>query len=1096
MSILRYILKSLLFYRKQHLSVFAGTIISTAVLTGALIIGDSVKYSLKHLVDIRLGETEYALHAGDRFVRAELAREIGENLGAKVAPVLNLSGVAVNTDSDKRISTIQVLGVDSSFWQLGDGTQFRLKENEGIISRNVAQRLHLEKGDQFLLQVENANVIPLNAPFVSEEQSSIALRITVMDVAGEEQMGRFSLKSNQTPPYNIFVSRDYLAEQLELDGLINILLVAEEKHQLTKQELNQSLASIWKLKDAGLSIREVGDQWELLSDRIFIDQPVYEVVQRSGLKHESILTYLVNTIGSGGKQTPYSFVTAASQPLVPQNLKKDEIIVNDWLAQDLSVSSGDSLTLDYYVIGALRSLEERSRRFVVKNVVPVTRSKAIRSLMPSFPGLSDAGSCSDWKAGVPVDLKKIRDKDETYWKKYKGTPKAFVSRQTGLELWHNRYGNSTSIRFNKAEVKRETLEKRLLTKLDPAQLNLTFQSVRIQGVSAANNMVDFGGLFLSLSFFIIAAGILLTILIYALNTEARQQEIGVLSGLGFTRKQIIRMRFMESLVTVIFGGIAGAVIGILYNHVILAGLNTVWQDVVRTDMLEISIQPFTLLTGAVSGILIALASIYFVTRRKLSQSVVSLVIDNADSKSIESGKNRLIARLIAFICSGAAITLIIYSLVSSVERNAALLLSAGGLFLIGTVASIYLWFLYQAKDISHEVPGIIKLALRNAGMNRARSIATILLLALGTFSIIITGANRKTFYGVEDARTSGTGGFQFWAETSMPLLHNLNTEEGKRKLGLDGEEVLNGVDFLQFHRLDGDDASCLNLNQVQQPQILGVSPEAFDQRQAFSFANLMDEVDVDHPWLALYEALGENVVPAYADQTVITWGLKKSVGDTLHYTDEQGKEMNLLLVGGLSNSIFQGNILIANEAFRKHYPSVSGSRIMLIDGAQGKKEQVRELAETYLQDYGIEISSTSDRLATFYSVENTYLTVFMLLGGLGVIIGTFGLGIVLMRNLLERKQELALLLAVGYDNNTVFRLIFAENLFLFLAGVACGIGAATIGILPSLLSPVFSMPGSFMLLLIVGILASGTIWIWLPARKALKKNLIVALKNE
>ena len=84
----QFILKSLWHFRKQHLAVFAGTVISTAVLTGALIIGDSVRFSLKNLVEKRLGKTEYILNTGGRFVRSELAHAISASLNIKTAPVL------------------------------------------------------------------------------------------------------------------------------------------------------------------------------------------------------------------------------------------------------------------------------------------------------------------------------------------------------------------------------------------------------------------------------------------------------------------------------------------------------------------------------------------------------------------------------------------------------------------------------------------------------------------------------------------------------------------------------------------------------------------------------------------------------------------------------------------------------------------------------------------------------------------------------------------------------------------------------------------------------------------------------------------------
>jgi hypothetical protein len=438
----------------------------------------------------------------------------------------------------------------------------------------------------------------------------------------------------------------------------------------------------------------------------------------------------------------------------------------------------------------------------------------------------------------------------------------------------------------------------------------------------------------------------------------------------------------------------------------------------------------------------------------------------------------------------------IYSLFSSGEVNAEMFLSAGGLFLVGCIA-LFNWYLGLVKDRLHTTPlTFVQLALKNAARNKNRSLTTIALLALGTFSIIITGANRKTFYGVEDLRQSGTGGFLYWAETTLPIQYNLNSPTGKSKFGFDSEESLKDVDFIQIHSLDGDDASCLNLNQVQRPRILGVMPEAFDSRHSFSFVSYLDGVDKNNTWLELKKKYGDDIIPAIADQTVITWGLMKSVGDTLIYLNESGQKLKLLLIAGLDNSIFQGNLLISDSLFVQNFPSTSGSRIMLIDSPSKNQEQLAPLLKTTFTDYGIELTRTTARLAEFNTVENTYLTVFMVLGGLGVIIGTFGLGVVLLRNTLERRSEIALMMAIGYRKNQIFRLIFVENLFLLITGLLCGIASAFIGILPSILSPAFTMPAGFISILVLIVFASGVVWIYFPTRNALKGNIIRGLREE
>jgi len=270
----------------------------------------------------------------------------------------------------------------------------------------------------------------------------------------------------------------------------------------------------------------------------------------------------------------------------------------------------------------------------------------------------------------------------------------------------------------------------------------------------------------------------------------------------------------------------------------------------------------------------------------------------------------------------------------------------------------------------------------------------------------------------------------------------------------------------------------------------------FNSRHSFTFTSLINGADKQNTWLELKKKYGDDIVPAIADQTVITWGLMKSVGDTLVYINESGEKIKLLLIAGLSNSIFQGNLLIADSLFIQNFPSTSGSRIMLIDTPSTNRDELSQLLSSTLTDYGIEITETKNRLAEFNTVTNTYLTVFMILGGLGVIIGTFGLGVVLLRNMLERRSEIALMMAIGYEKKHVFRLILTENLILLFAGLICGISSAFIGILPSILSPAFTMPIGFISILVVVVFVSGFIWIYFPARSAIKGNVIRGLREE
>jgi putative ABC transport system permease protein len=102
--------------------------------------------------------------------------------------------------------------------------------------------------------------------------------------------------------------------------------------------------------------------------------------------------------------------------------------------------------------------------------------------------MSDAGSCSDWETGAPVNLDKIRDKDEQYWNTYRGTPKAFISNSTGRKIWDNVFGHATSFRFSADSGSLTDVKTTLIKSLSPTANGLVVRDVYTEGKSAAANL--------------------------------------------------------------------------------------------------------------------------------------------------------------------------------------------------------------------------------------------------------------------------------------------------------------------------------------------------------------------------------------------------------------------------------------------------------------------------------------------------------------------------------------------------------------------------------------------------------------------------------
>ncbi|MBN2088600.1 FtsX-like permease family protein [candidate division KSB1 bacterium] len=1094
-----YIIKSLRFYWRAYLGVFLGTIISTAILVGALLVGDSVKYSLNELALSRLGKTEFVLVTGERFVRKALADELSDSLNAALIPALQLDGIAIKEGGIQRVNQVQVYGIEDGFWNLwaGENKRQAIGPDQAAINQQLASRLNLALGEELLIRVEKVDALPQDVPLSTRERSSIAFRLTIGAIIPDETGGRFSLRANQNIPYNIFLNYDFLSQKMELPDRINLILFPENiTHIINEDKLNSLLKHTWKLSDASLKVQKTvsPNRWELKSDRIFIDSALSRAALNVNSKSEGIFTYFVNQFRVGKRTSPYSFIAASGAPLVPADLAADEIIINEWLANDLGIQKGAELEIQYYVLHPLQKLEEKSTKFRVRQVVPIQGFAADKTLMPDFPGFANAESCSDWEPGIPINLDLIRKKDEAYWNEYRGTPKAFISLETAQKLWSNRFGNLTAIRFP-MQLTESEIENRILDQIEPASLGFVVQPVRENSLQASSEAVDFGQLFLGLSFFIIVAALLLTGLLYSFSIELRAKDTGVLLALGFTEKQVKTFLLTEGAIIASVGSFGGIFLGLFYNQFIIWALETIWQGAVGTSALQSYYHIGTLLIGFFAGLAMAVLAIWITVRKQLLHPITELQQADLISNLPSPQKKLWLISFIFILMLTGALLITILGISGKVSSATGAFFGAGAMLLIGLLAFLYILLIRQSRSSAFLKTTLPMLGFRNLIRRYRRSLATISILACGIFSLIAVSANQQGLIQNPRNRQAGTGGFSLYAETSIPVLSDLNSSEGRQYFGLSNTEY-DDVRFVQMHVREGDDASCLNLNRVHQPQILGVKPEELDSRKAFSFSQLSSEFDSEHPWLGLNHRLDHNVIPAIADQTVIIWGFGKSIGDTLEFIDENGQRLKLRLIGGLANSIFQGNVLIADKFFLEHFPSISGSKLFLTDVPEKKEKALFDQINQNFHNYGIDLNTTANQLARFNIVQNTYLSIFLALGGLGLILGTVGLGIVVLRNVLERRGELAVLRAVGFSRPMLRQLIFTEHSLLLAGGFLVGTVAALFAILPMWFTMKNEIPFIFLFLTLLAVVMSGIAWTWAATQLALRGNLLTAIRNE
>ncbi len=1114
---------SLKYYWLINLLIVIAVAVACATVTGALLVGDSVRGSLRDLTLDRLGRIDEALVA-PRFFGIDLAGRLqqkGEEsaLLERVDALIAIRGAVVKPRSNRRASQVNIYGIAPGFEDFFSAS-IPFDREPGqifpsiVLNQRVQAELDVQVGDQVLLHLPRESHIHRESLLGRRdpEDQIQTLRLTVREVIPNQGPGRFSLRPEQAEPLNIFTDIEVLQRALERPEMANALVASRTSDGASEPDLASLLKASLRPADLGLKVLE-GEGYFVIESDQFVLAPgfvssIRELAQRQGRATQDVITYLANEIRIGERSVPYSTISAVELPAggsLPgltatagpiSAIRDDEVFLSQWASQDLGALTGDRARISYYAVGPGDQLRVESVELRIGGIATFTGLAADPRLTPEFPGIHEAEDMKAWDPPFPVDLDAIRPKDEAYWDDHKSLPKAFVSAATGARLWSSRFGSLTSIRVSDSEASRGgSFVQDLITGLDPRQSGFVFRPVKAQGLAAASGPTDFSGLFIGFSLFLIVSALLLVSMLFRLSTERRSPEVGLLLSVGYPPHLVLKRLLGEGLVLSLLGGIVGLPGAALFAATMMLALRTWWLDAVGTSFLFLHVTSLSLILGYVISCLAVIFSIWLAIRKMVRQPKPGLLRGVVESEgTVKSG---LRARQIALTSLVLALAMLAWGALQ-IRQGAGSGTVSIVFFLVGSLLLTAGLCGFSARIRGASGKGFrpggssdtLRMAARNASRNPQRSVLSTALVACACFVIVAVGMFRSNLPQDSLDRTSGTGGFSLVATSDIPLLQDLSDSDARFDLGIPDSNILDAARFFPFRVLPGDDTSCLNLYEPQQPRVLGV-PASMVQRGGFS----VDTPEpTNAPWRLLDQDLGEGVIPAFGDHESVLWILKLGLGDELEFIDDNGQSLRLRLVGLIQNSIFQSELLISEDRFLKHFPRRTGYQYFLIDSALEQGEELTSQLEDGLSRFGFDVSSTGEKLARYQAVRGTYISTFQTLGGFGLLLGTLGLGVILVRNVVERRRELATLRAFGFRRAHLGWLVVAENAFLLVVGILLGGGAALVAVAPLAASGGFPL-GSLALTL-TGVLATGMLACLVAVRAALRIPMLPALKAD
>lgn len=1179
--------RSLQFYWRNHFALLAGIVAATAVMTGALIVGDSVRHSLQELTLKRLQGVDYSM-ISPRFFRLELVEEFQEQIKASeladvtAAPVLNVAASASvsHGESLRVVGQVNCYGLDErgrGLVHLPENALGQTAEEDEdspavAISSQLAQELGVSQGETITMSIEVPSMIPRNSLLGERdvEQTTLSLDVRIAAVlSASEGGGRFSLLPNQQLPKTVFFDLFTLQQQLGLDeraasrrgpariSRVNGIFLGgtnrlgrEVSAVGNAQQLHAILQSTLKLEDLQISLTPIpasslntGLQgYSIESERMVLEEQLetaFDQMKLPGFQGAMpMMVYLANellpqsapkaTEDDSEQRSMYSVVagvptnpTSAFAELLPQGtLNEQDIVLTDWLAEDLKAAVGDHIILKYNLVQPDGSLEESESTFQVAGIVPLSNpAVADRTLTPTIEGITDAKTLRDWDQPFEMDFDRITQRDEDYWDQYKATPKAYVSLETATSLWGSPFGRLTSYRValkpeDSAPDSKETsaiqseIEQSLNQTLDLEKLGLVMVPIKFQGLVASQGTTDFTGLFVGFSFFIIISAAILIALLFRLAIEKRQSQIGLLSAIGWSIAQIHSLWRKEVRILVLIGTAIGTGAAIGYAWLMLYGLRNWWIGAIGTQELQLNLNPISLLAGGAITLILSYLVIWMSFRGMLKQSARQLM-QAQSAISVSQNPSRTKRQfLIGSLFTILAITLLLGGIMKWIPETMAfsgfsirivcfflsgLFMLTGGLFLlIWLIKSRTLTLLTNGKSFSQLQLGMVTLS-----RNQSRSVMTTVLIASATFVIVAVTSGQQDLTDSTPRLDSGNGGFSIVAQSSLPVLGDLNSLDDRIKLGIEDslnqtqQELVRKSSVYAFRLRPGEDASCLNLYQTQLPTILGVSDD-FIERGGFSFA----EATQGNPWESLKQRTQSGNIPVFGDMNTLMYSLHKSPGQTIELPEQINSTDQLEVTQMLAGSVFQGVLLMYDQHFEALFPEQVGVQYFLIEASPSQADDVLTAYETGVQAYGLDAELVGDRLTNFLSVQNTYLATFQFLGGLGLLLGTIGLGTVMLRNVLDRQRELGLLRAVGYHTSAIRNLVLIEAVVLLILGLVWGSLSAFVAMAPHLTSQASALPVGSLALLLISVVVTGLLSLLFAIRAATSQAIIPALRSE
>lgn len=589
-------------------------------------------------------------------------------------------------------------------------------------------------------------------------------------------------------------------------------------------------------------------------------------------------------------------------------------------------------------------------------------------------------------------------------------------------------------------------------------------------------------LFSTIGLFSVLAGILLLINLFVMLAEERKSELGMLRAVGFTRRRLTRAFAIEGAIYAIIAALLGAVVGIGVGWLVAVVAGSVFGTEDQGTSYPLVVEPTSLAIGATTGLVISLATIWATSLRIARLNIIRAIRDLPEPKPVRARTRTLVLgavgvvvgaglafagvsgelaiplllgvpvaalsaapllrplvaeRIARIVVAGTVLAwgLIVYPLFPETLGSAGIIafVLQGVVLTVGAVASAGSLDRAWTFAVQHLGRGSGGLAPRlGIAYPLARRFRTSMLL--GMFSLVIFTVTILTSFSASFGGNSGATAEQISAGYDVMLDTNpANPVQTESLLGHEDVAAVTGlahgvatfesdlVDGAREWEMTGFDAGLLDRG----------SPTLFSRAPAYATDADAYRAVLEDPTLAI---VPENFLVSGVDMATFKEGdtfsvLEPGTGRSRELTVAALADTDWLENGALVTHDLAAAVLGAGDIDTRFYLAVD-------DGAD--VQRVTASMNAAFVEQGVDARSFAALAAEGVQTLTGFMALLRGFLAFGLLVGIAGLGVVMVRAVRERRQEIGMLRAMGFSSGLIRTAMLSEAGLIAIQGTLIG----------------------------------------------------------